>query len=151
YQKASNGAGAEEAVLKSSEWKFPEDWSRDGKFILFQRDDPKTKSDIWILTTADRKISPYLVTDFSEDQAHFSPDQKWVVYRSNESGKNEIYVQPFPISNGGKWQISTAGGSQPVWSADGTEIFYLAPNGDMMVVPVTQQAGFPHGSPKSLF
>src|SRR5262249_18926923 len=51
----------------------------------------------------------------------------------------------------GKWQISTAGGSQPVWSADGTEIFYLAPNGDLMAVPVTQQAGFPHGSPKSLF
>jgi hypothetical protein len=83
----------------------------------------------------DRKPIPFLNTRFSEYPGQFSPDGRWIAYRSDESGKSEVYVAPFP-GPGGKWQISVAGGDWPRWRADGTEIFYLAPDNTLMAAAV---------------
>lgn len=79
-----------------------------------------------------------------------SPDGRWIVYTSNESGKFEIYVQPFP-GPGGKWQVSTAGGTSPAWRRDGKELFYLEPDGKLMAAPVRIGAAFESETPTPLF
>jgi len=82
--------------------------------------------------------------------SQFSPDGKWVAYASNESGKFEIYVTSFPGAQG-KWQVSSAGGTQPRWRGDNKELFYIAPDGKMMAVPVSAGANFDAGAPAALF
>jgi eukaryotic-like serine/threonine-protein kinase len=95
---------------------------------------------------------PYLATAFAQGQAQFSPDGRWVVYTSNESGIREVYVQPFPSPAGGKWAVSSGGGSQPRWRSDGKELFYFTPGETLMSVAVTVAGGmFQPGVPKALF
>jgi dipeptidyl aminopeptidase/acylaminoacyl peptidase len=108
---------------------------------------PTTGSGVWVLPTdGDRK--PQLFQSRATN-AHFSPDGHWVAYQSQESGRPEIYVRPFQ-SAGGKIQISTEGGDEPVWSRDGRELFYV--NGDkMMAVEVRTQPAFSAGTPQLLF
>jgi eukaryotic-like serine/threonine-protein kinase len=153
YRKPANGAGQGEVLWHSDKIKTPLDWSRDGRFLLFSQRGKDTGFDLWVLPLeGDRKPMPYLVTPFNERQAKFSPDGHWVVYASNESGKREIYVQPFPVSSGGKWPVSNGGGSQPRWSRDGKELFYFAPDSMLMEVSVTTTgATFQPGVPKPLF
>jgi Tol biopolymer transport system component/predicted Ser/Thr protein kinase len=150
YVKASSGAGKEELLLKTEQRKFPTDWSFDGRFLLYSQNDPKTNSDLWVLALSDKKPTPFLRTEFNERDASFSPDGKWIAYTSDESGKDEIYVQTFPAS-GGKWQISTSGGSRARWRRDGKELFYLAADQKIMAVEVTTGAIFRAGVPKPLF
>jgi eukaryotic-like serine/threonine-protein kinase len=126
YRKNSAGAGQEEVLLKSDHPKTPEDWSADGRYVLYREQDPKTGWDLWVLPlTGDRKPQPVLRTAFSEIQGRFSPDGRWIAYVSNESGTDLVYVQNFPPS-GNKWQISTGGGFQPRWRRDGKELFFVA-------------------------
>jgi hypothetical protein len=100
----------------------------------------------------ERKPMPYLVTPFLKTQAQFSPDGHWVVYTSDESGAREVYVQPFPMSSGGKWPVSNGGGSQPRWSRDGKELFYFTPDESLMAVDVNTSSGTVQlGVPKALF
>jgi serine/threonine protein kinase/dipeptidyl aminopeptidase/acylaminoacyl peptidase len=151
YKKLSSGAGAEETLFKASDLRSPRDWSSDGKFILFERSDPKTGSDLWVLPLfGDHKPIPFLQSEFQELDGRFSPNGRWIAYDSNESGKREVYVQPFPAS-AGKWQISTNGGSDPIWRPDGKELFYLATDGKIMAEPVKSDATFEPGIPKALF
>ena len=154
--KAANGATPEEQVLKSSGSVTPTSWSRDGKFLLYTSIDSKTKTDIWMMpapgsssSSDGDKPKPFLQTADSEGQAQFSPDGKWVVYASTESGTGEIYVRSFPDA-GNKVKISTGGGVEPCWSADGKEIFYRN-NRQVMAVPVTAGSIIHPGSPKVLF
>jgi Tol biopolymer transport system component len=134
YLRASSGAGTEEVLLESSESKFPSDWSRDGRFIAYYSQ-PKGSgnSDIWILPVStvgdksERHPFLFLQTEFSEVRPVFSPDGRWIAYQSNESGRNEIYIRPFP-GPGGKWQVSTKGGTRPHWRGDGKELFFVSPN-----------------------
>jgi Tol biopolymer transport system component len=136
YWKASTGAGSEEVVLKSGTPKRPTDWSRDGRFILYENDDPKSRIDLWVLPLfGDRKPELFLRTPFIEQHGRFSPDGKWIAYVSDESGTLEVYVQSFPPS-GGKWQVSTKGGITPRWRRDGKELFYLSPDRRIMSVDV---------------
>lgn len=126
YQKSATGAGSDEAVVTAREHSAPTDWSRDGRYLVYDTDNPKTLMDIWVLPLAgERKAVPFLQSKFSEGQARLSPDSRWMAYVSNETGRNEIYVQPFPPA-GGKWQVSTGGGSQPRWRQDGKELYYLS-------------------------
>jgi hypothetical protein len=121
--------------------------------------DPKTGQDLWIApTTGDRKPFPFLQTEFSELGGRFSPDGRWIAYRSNESGKNEIYVQPFDpayagSSSSGAKSIVSEGGSagMPRWRADGKEFYYLAPDGKVMAVEISTSPVFRAGAPKPLF
>jgi Tol biopolymer transport system component len=88
------------------------DWSRDGRSLLFTQRGKDTGLDLWVLPMeGDHKPVPYLVTPFSEGQAQFSPDGRWVVYTSDETGTKEVYVRPFPMSSGGKWPVSNGGGN----------------------------------------
>jgi len=154
YQKAATGAGAEEVLLESAHPKFPADWSSDGRFLVFEVVDVKTRNDLWILPmTGDRKPAPLLATEADEQQAQFSPDGRWVAYVSDESGRNQVYVQPFREQAGtaGKWQVSTGGGSQPRWRRDGKELFFVSENRMLTSVPVTGAATFQTGAPKPLF
>ena len=99
----------------------------------------------------DRKPRPFVNGPFDELQGQFSPDGRWVAYQSNESGRFDIYVRPFP-GPGGQWQVSTAGGVSPRWRADGKELFYLAPDGNLVAVPiVAHETTFEAGTPISLF
>lgn len=147
YQKAASGAGNDEALLKSDYPKNPNDWSADGRFILYQ-----TGTDLWILPlSGEQKPFPFLQTEFTEGWARFSPDGKWIAYNSNESGTWQVYVQSFPAS-GGKWMISTDGGAQPQWRRDGKELFYISSNRKLMAVDVTGNGStFEAGVPKPLF
>jgi Tol biopolymer transport system component len=148
YQKAASGAGKDELLLKTVIAKYPDDWSLDGKFILYESVDPKTKFDLWVLPMfGDHKPTPYLQTESNETHARFSPDGRWVAYASDESGRSEVYVQSFPAT-GGKWQISSGGGDQPQWRRDGKELFFVAADGKLMAAEVnpgasTFQAGVP--------
>src|SRR4029077_15422640 len=108
--------------------KTPVSWSPDGRFIMYVSSGSATGNDLFVLPlSADRKPVPFLQTKFNEGAGQFSPDGRWVAYQSDESGKYEVYVAPFP-GPAGKWQISTAGGTNPRWRRDGTEIFYMAPD-----------------------
>ena len=136
YWKLSSGAGADEMLLESDQPKWPSDWSSDGRFLLFYSFDPQTGFDLWVLpVSGDKKPFPFLKTPFEERDGQFSPGGKWIAYQSNESGRSEIYVQPFP-GPGGKFQISTNGGAQPRWNKNGKEIFYVSLDSKMMVFPV---------------
>lgn len=127
YQKTSSGAGNDELLFEDTSDKYPTSWSPDGRFILYTRVVGNITS-LWVLPlSGDPKPFPFLETQFNEPDGQFSPDGKWVAYSSNESGKYEVYVAPFPGA-GGKWQISTAGGEWPLWRSDGKEIFYRADN-----------------------
>jgi Tol biopolymer transport system component len=153
YRKAASGTGPDESLFASDTGaKFPFDWSGDTGLIAFHTTVPesKTGSDIWVLSVADRKARPFLATPFHEGSPQFSPDGRWMAYASAESGTVEIFVQTFPAS-GGKWQISTAGGSYPRWRRDGKELYYLAPGDVLMAVDVTTGSGFAAGTPKPLF
>ena len=155
YQKASSGAGSEELLIQSGTVNHPTDWSRDGRFIVYANLDRQKQWDLWILpgvegTPGDRKPFPFLQTNFSEHYARFSPNGRWLAYASDESGKWEVYVQPFP-KPGRKSQISTAGGTQPQWRRDGKELFYLAADRKLMAAAVTEGATFEAGAPRMLF
>lgn len=105
--------------------------------------------DIWILDMTDRRVSPFLQTATSEGSAAFSPDGQWIAYRSNVSGRDEVYVRPFG-SAGREYQISTDGGSQPMWHRNGRELFYRVGE-RMMRVQVSYDDGFAASGPEPLF
>jgi serine/threonine protein kinase len=136
FQRAASGAGGEELLLESNLQKYPSDWSRDGKLIAYTTLDQKNREDIWILPMkGDRKPFLFLQTEFSETRATFSPDGRWIAYQSDESGRLEIYVRPFPGS-GGKFQASTNGGLRPRWRRDGKELFFLSLENKVMAAEI---------------
>jgi serine/threonine protein kinase len=152
YVKAATGAGPEELLIKmGTTTGWGTHWSPDGRFILYQTPGVKTGQDLWIAPQfGDRKPFPYLNSQFNESEGSFSPDGRWVAYVSDESGRDEVYVQAFPLS-GAKFQISTGGGSEPNWRKDGTELYYLAADRNLMAVPVKSGATLEAGVPKPLF
>jgi dipeptidyl aminopeptidase/acylaminoacyl peptidase len=130
---------------------IPEDWSSDGRFIVYRTGGVVGGEDLWVLPLSDeQKPFGFLTTPFSESQAQLSPDGRWLAYRSNESGRFEVYVQSFP-KPAGKWQISTGGGGQPRWRGDGKELFYLSSSNRLMAVPINAGAGLEVGSASPLF
>ena len=151
YQRSSSGVGSDEAVLASDRTKYLTDWSPDGRFILYRAVDATTNLELWALPVGGAgKPIPFLKETFGVSLGQFSPDGRWVAYASNESGKWEIAVAPFP-GPGGNWKVSTAGGSEPRWRRDGKELYYLAPDGKLMAVDVKAGATFEAGVAKPLF
>lgn len=152
----SNAGSKVEPLLKSAEAKYPTDWSRDGKYLLFGVLTEGTKSDIWAMSIPDRRAGPVLDTIYSEGYAALSPDGKWLAFQSDESGRYQIYVQPFDgITRGTKrrYDISTeAGGATPRWRADGQELFYMTNSGRMMSAQVHPEGEeFRNDPPQPLF
>ena len=150
YVKAASGASAERLLLANSFRKTPSDWSADGKLLLFDQEEPKTKRDLWIFPMDGGKPYPILQTAANEYAARFSPDGRWIAYTSDESGQEEVYVQSFPPA-GGKRKVSHQGGSFPEWRRDGKELFYVSGDGQLMSAPLADAAAFTFGLPKSLF
>ncbi len=148
YWKQADGSSEAQLLLTSDVLKSPTAWSPDGQVLLFY--EVGGPRDIFTLPLdGDRTPSPWRVTTFDEHGATFSPDGRWIVYASDESGRDEVYVQPYP-GPGERTTVSTTGGDEPVWSGDGREIFYR--NGDeMMVVDVETQPTFTAGRPTVLF
>jgi Tol biopolymer transport system component len=154
HAKQVNAATADETVLEGTgQFQSPAatDWSRDGRFIAFTAPTTSARGlDIWMLPlSGDRKPFPFVEDPATDDQAVFSPDGRWVAYMSNESGQPQVYLRPFPAGTG-KLQVSKSGGSQPVWRADGKELFFLAVDGTLMAAPVAT-ISFELGTPQSLF
>jgi Tol biopolymer transport system component len=149
YWQLADGSGGLERLTTGQYPVTASSWSTDGQFLAYIETNPTTGWDIWVLRMGDRKPQPFLRTPSTEGAPRFSPDGRWLAYISDESGHREIYVQPYP-GPGGKWQISTEGGTEPVWNPNGRELFYRS--GDkMMAVDIAAQPGFVAGKPRMLF
>jgi Tol biopolymer transport system component len=149
FWQLADGSGGLERLTTSEYIHVPSSFSPDGQLLAFFEVNPSTQRDIWVLRMGDHKAQPFLRTPFNETSPRFSPDGRWLAYYSNESGRFEVYVQPYP-GPGGKWQISTEGGTEPVWNRSGRELFYRG--GDkMMAVDIATQPGFTAGKPRMLF
>jgi Tol biopolymer transport system component len=144
--------GKDVPLLVSPLWKYPETWSPDGRLIVYTEVDPKSRANLWVLPrTGSAKPYPFLATPASESAARFSPDGRFLAYTSDESGREEVFVQPFPVT-GAKWQVSAAGGFEASWRGDGREVFYVAPDFRLMSVAVSRSpAGLTFGPPRALF
>jgi Tol biopolymer transport system component len=149
FWQLADGSGGLERLTTSEYLQSPMSWSPDGQLLAFMEINPTTERDIWVLRVGDRKARAFLGTPFSESVPKFSPDGRWLAYISNESGRYEIYVQAYP-GPGGKWQISTEGGTEPVWNPNGRELFYRSGN-KMIAVDIATQPSFAAGKPKVLF
>jgi eukaryotic-like serine/threonine-protein kinase len=152
YQRSSSGAGNQELLLKSENDKWPSCWSPDGRYIIYDKDDPKNKYDLWALPTfGDRKPFPIVQTEFNETHAQISPDGRWIAYVSDETTRAEVYVRPFPTTSKAKWQISTNGGDQPQWRGDGKELFFISLDKKLVTVQVKSGLLFEASAPAALF
>lgn len=153
-EKPVGGEREEAELLSSPTAKFPADWSPDGRVLLYVNQDETTGSDLWALPLHDTRMPfPVVQTRFAEDQGQFSPDGRWIAYRSNESGRLEVYVRPFP-GPGGARRISVDGGGQPRWRRDGKELFYVGASDRLMAVPIVAAANaatLDVGAPTALF
>jgi Tol biopolymer transport system component len=147
--KPANGSGSDALLLTSGFNKTPRSWSPDGRFIAYVS--VGARGDIWILpVTGDRTPFPFAQSPFDERDPMFSPDGRWLAYHSDESGRAEVYVRPFPEGEG-RWVISTGGGATPKWRSDGRELFYQV-NRELWAVAVTPTAaGLEVGQPERLF
>lgn len=155
YCKPADGSGVEELLLTDEQVTVASDWTRDGKFLLYERGAVGSNSEIWALPLEGER-KPRLVAARPENafvaQGHLSPDGRWLAYTSTESGTPEVYVVPFGGGQG-KWQISTNEGTKPEWSRDGKELYYASDGGNtLFVVPVTETKGaLQFGTPQPLF
>ena len=129
---------------------YATDWTRDGRTALVSITAPVTARDIAAFSSENSRVTPLFHGAAYEIQARFSPDNRWIGYASNETGRWEVFVEPFPPS-GPRWQVSADGGSQPLWRRDGKELFFLAPGGQLMVARVNPGETFVHGRPDALF
>lgn len=149
YWESADGSGSLERLTTSQHTDVPGSFSPDGQLLAYVDINTTTGYDIWVLRLSNRKAEPFLNTPSSESAPRFSPDGRWLAYVSDESGRYEVYVQPYP-GPGGKYQISTEGGTEPVWNPNGKELFYRS--GDkMMAVDISARSGFSASKSKMLF
>jgi eukaryotic-like serine/threonine-protein kinase len=133
--RPSAGGGDDDVLLESRLTMVPTDWSRDGRYLLYYAPDPKTGTDLWVLPIDTHVPQVFLATTANEMWGQFSPGGRWIAYQSNETGRFEIYIRPFP-GPGGPIPISTGGGVYVRWSHDGKELYYVAPDATIMAVPI---------------
>ncbi len=158
YRRRLAAGALDERLTTSPNWQEPESISPDGSKVVYTERDPTTSMDIWVLdlprqgtpnATGDRPASPFLKTQFSENNPVLSPDGHWLAYQSNESGRFEVYVRSFP-DPGAAYQVSTEGGIWPMWAQSG-ELFYRSLSGTVLSVPFTAAAEFRSDTPRPLF
>ena len=162
YWKAADGSGAVEHLVTSSRSLTPASWSPDGPTLaLVEEGDNEGKDafqfDIVVLSPGDRRTRPLIHTPANEMNPEFSPDGRWLAYVSNESGRHEVYVQPYP-GPGERQLISTRGGEQPAWNANSRELFYVQGGGysaggptTLMSVRIATTPTFQAGTPEPVF
>jgi len=166
YRQAANGTGQAERLTEGKEFHFPHTTSPDGKWLVFRQSGPGQGVgglgvDLMMLTFEGAgppragaqtpvKPTPLVQTSFIEDNAVISPDGRWLAYEADTSGEREIYVRPFPHVGAGQWRVSVDGGSEPLWARGGRELFYRAPSGAVMGVPVNAQEQWSADTPAQL-
>ena len=149
--KASSGAGSEEKLVESPGLKFVSDWSPDGRYIVYGEIAGESGSDLVSLPlSGDRKPVPVVATPFNEGDGRLSFDGKWVAYVSDESGREEVYIRPFP-GPGSAIRVSTGGGRAPRWRRDGRELFYMANDRRLMAVEIKGSSPLESGRIQPLF
>jgi Tol biopolymer transport system component len=159
YEMSAASAGGEQRIMAADQLASSTDWSRDGRFALYIYSDAVSNGDIHLVSMdAKHESAVFLQTPYREAYGMFSPDGRWVAYHSNASGRLEVYVRPFtePGDNAApatsQWQISTDGGIYARWSEDGSELFYLDPDGALVAVPIVATAtAIEPGAPQKLF
>ncbi len=149
----ADGSGQPRLLVRSTRHAQEVTWSADGRAIAFREGftDGTTNRDIYVLQAqGDTTRRPFVATPADEQNPKLSPDGRWLAYNSNQSGSYEVYVQPFP-EGPGRWQVSSGGGSEPLWSRDGAELFYRDAQQNLVAVPVLPGATFAPGPRRTLF
>jgi Tol biopolymer transport system component len=155
FWQPADGTGGAERLVQGQSAQIPLAVSPDGAMLL-AREDPAAggapAANLMVLPLeGERRLRPLVQTPFRELNGEISPDGRWFAYQSIESGRDEIYVRPFPNANDGRWQVSTSGGTRPLWARSGRELFYLTPDGDgLMVAPISGDTAFKAGNPQKL-
>ena len=143
YWKTANSDQPEQLLLPNMVTDVPTQWTHDGRFIVYFELTPNSKRDIWVLpasaSAADRKPFAFLQSEFDELFGQLSPDERWMAFTSDRSGRREVYVRQFP-SGDSEWPLSTAGGQAPRWKGDGKELYYQAADGKMMAVAIKKSS-----------
>jgi serine/threonine-protein kinase len=153
FWQAADGTGAVERLTETPNEQAPYAFSPDGTRLVLREDGPKTGGDLVVLALdGERRVTSLIQTTFNERNGEISPDGRWLAYESDESGQEEIYVRPFPDVNGGHWQVSTGGGSEPLWARSGRELFYRGSDTALLGVAVAVEgsASFRTGKPVRL-
>jgi len=155
YWQSADGTGTVERLTESrdGEGQVPYGFTPDGSKLLYRVDaapPAKTGADLWVMTMNDRRSEALLQSPFNERHGELSADGRWLAYVSDESGRNEVFARPFPETNSGRWQVSTGGGSHPLWSRSGDELFFLSPAGEVMGVRVTRGSTWSGSAPIKL-
>ena len=152
YRQPADGSSAMEQLTTSDHYQAQGSCSPDGTTLAFVEWHPDTGGDIVLLDLRNRRRTPFLNSRANEFYPEFSPDGRWMAYTSDESGRNEVYVRPFP-GPGGKWLISQEGGREPLWARNGKQLFFrsMDPWGQVWVVDVQTDGGFSASKPRLLF
>jgi Tol biopolymer transport system component len=147
YVQSADGSGTPTRVTPAKGVFIPMAFSPDGRYLLVNNSGTPPYDILMVDLQNLAEPKPLLNATYTEANPAVSPDGRWIAYQSNESGKDEIYVRPFPNVSEGRWQVSTNGGTRPLWSRNGRELFYFIPPGVIMAAPVTPGAVFSAGTP----
>jgi serine/threonine-protein kinase len=155
YRRAANGTGADSLVWRAEAGVFEGAWSPDGRWLLFRTGGVMGQAGgrdiVGLRPGVDSAPAPVVATPYDEEAIALSPDGRWLAYESNETGRTEIFLRPFPGTESGKWQVSSDGGVAPLWARNGRELFYVNGNMEMMAVTVAPGAEPRLGQPNRLF
>ncbi len=156
YEKTAEGTGDERLVLHTDLEKWPDDWSPDGRYVIYEERSSENGDDLWLLPMdGDRKPIALVRSPFTETFGQFSPDGRWIAYQSDQSGRSEVSVRPFgPLgtdaASGGVYQVSRDGGERPLWRRDGRELIYIGANRAITAVDVPADPRIRTGTPRPL-
>ena len=151
FSQAADGTGAVERLTESPNVQSLTAVSPDGRRLIFTETAPKTGEDVMQLTMdGTRQVTPLVQSQFAERNGIVSPDGRWLAYEANDSGRFEVFVRPYPDVNSGRWQVSTGGGTRPLWARTGSELFYVAPSGAIMRLGVERAASWSATTPAPL-
>jgi serine/threonine-protein kinase len=151
YWQAADGTGAAERLIESPNQQNAVAVAPDGRRLIFTELAPKTADDVMqVELDGARRVTPLVQSPFAERNGIVSPDGRWLAYEANDSGRYEIYVRPFPDVNSGHWQVSTGGGTRPLWARSGRELFYASPTGALMGVGVERAPSWAATTPTLL-
>jgi len=139
FWQAADGSGAAERLIESPNTQYPTAVSPDGRRLIFSDQAPQTDTDVMMIELdGTRRVTPLVRSPFTERDGIISPDGRWLAYEANDSGRFEVYVRPFPDVSSGRWQVSTNGGTRPIWARSGQELVYVSPTGAIMGVGVAR-------------
>jgi Tol biopolymer transport system component len=149
--KRADGSSASRLALTSDRQVDEVTYSHDGEWLVYRLGTGADRDIYAARSEGDSVGTPLVAMEYEERSATISPDDRWMAYVSNENGPNEVFVVPFPDAGASKWQVSTDGGTEPVWSRDGRELFYRDANDNLVAAEITGASSFVVGRKRVLF